>query len=347
MPFNREVILKVAEKVRSLEGDGYLTFDPKECFYLSGLNFSFSVCLVDKDGELLFFTDGRYLGRVGEVEFEVLKWEGMEKLFELLRERGFNSFILDSSRCKASTYEKLSESFSVVSCEGFLDEFREVKTEEEISIISEAVSIAEVSLKNVLHLLKAGTTEKQFRAELIREMFLNGADGEAFPTIVASGKNSAIPHWETSDREIKEGDCVIVDFGVLYRGYVSDITRTFFVGKPPKELLDVYDAVLEAQSIGINFLSPGRAACEVDSKVRSFLERKGYGEYFLHSTGHGIGIEVHEKPTISARSKDVLRKDTVVTVEPGVYIPGVGGVRIEDDCIVTENGGFTISNLEK
>ena len=178
-------------------------------------------------------------------------------------------------------------------------------------------------------------------------MLSNGADGEAFPTIVASGKKSAIPHWQTSDKEIADGECVIVDFGVSYRGYVSDITRTFFIGKPSKELINIYDMVLEAQRIGISSLSSGKAAFEVDLSVRNYLKSKGYGDYFLHSTGHGIGIEVHEKPTISAKSKEILKNRSVVTVEPGIYIPELGGVRIEDDCLVVEDGSFTISNFEK
>ena len=347
MPFKKEIIYSVAEKVSSLGGDVFLSFDPKECFYLSGLNFSFSVCFVEKGGRFSFMTDARYLGRTEGVDFEVLKWEGLENLFDVLKGRGLSSIIVDGSKCKFSTFSRLSGNFSVTSCEGFLDEFRQVKTEEEISVISEAVSIAEVSLRRVLHLLKPGITEKQFRAELIKEMLSNGADGEAFPTIVASGKKSAIPHWQTSDKEIADGECVIVDFGVSYRGYVSDITRTFFIGKPSKELIDIYDMVLEAQRIGISSLSSGKAAFEVDLGVRNYLKSKGYGDYFLHSTGHGIGIEVHEKPTISAKSKEILMNRSVVTVEPGIYIPELGGVRIEDDCLVVEDGSFTISNFEK
>lgn len=342
MPFKRAVLEGISGKVSSRGADAYITFDSSECFYLSGLKFSFSVCAVI-NGELFLFTDRRYLERAKGVLFKVIEWEGFDNLLEFLKGK---SLIVDGSKCTVSTFNKLSK-LIVKQEEGFIDEFRAVKSEEELSLISKAVSIAEVSLRSVLHLLKPGITEKEFRAELVKSLFLHGSDGEAFPTIVASGPNSSIPHWETSDRRIEDGDCVIVDFGAVYRGYVSDITRTFFVGKPPSELLEIYDAVLKAQSAGISSLKPGVSAKEVDSSVRNFLKSKGFDEFFLHSTGHGIGIDVHEKPTLSRKSTDTLGKNMVVTVEPGVYISGLGGVRIEDDCIVTEDGSFTISNLEK
>ncbi|MEO2066394.1 MAG: M24 family metallopeptidase, partial [Desulfurobacteriaceae bacterium] len=197
------------------------------------------------------------------------------------------------------------------------------------------------------HLLKPGTTEMEFRRALIDAFFKFGGGGEAFPTIVASGRNSAVPHWETGNREIKDGDIVIVDFGTVYSGYVSDITRTFLIGNVSSEARKIYDAVLEAQKLGIEELRAGKSCAEVDLKVRKFLEKKGYGEFFTHSLGHGIGVEVHEAPTLSKRSTEILKEGNVVTVEPGVYIPEIGGVRIEDDCLITENGTFVISNLNK
>ena len=278
--------------------------------------------------------------------FEVFKWNGWEKFFSFLKERGIETLIVDPERIKLSTARKLSP-FLLEEEPGFLSEFRSVKSEEEVSLITRAVQIAELSLKSVLHLLKPGTTEFEFRRELLPAFFRFGGEGEAFPTIVASGPNSSVPHWETGRREIRDGDVVIVDFGTVYRGYVSDITRTFLVGNVPLQLKEIYDAVREAQELGIRELRSGKSCRSVDKAVREFLEKKGFGEYFVHSLGHGIGVEVHEAPTLSHRSDEVLRRGNIVTVEPGVYVPGLGGVRIEDDCYVTEEEALTLVSLEK
>jgi len=326
----------------------YFTVDLSENFYLTRFRSTFGVSIVFGDGEALFLTDGRYIERAErEVKrFKVFKWEGWEKLLELLKERGVETVVVDPARIKLSTVKKLSQ-FNVEESEGFLNEFRAVKDEEELSYIVRAVQIAELSLKSILHLLKPGITEVEFRRELLSAFFNFGGEGEAFPTIVASGSNSSIPHWETGRREIRDGDVVIIDFGTVYRGYVSDVTRTFLVGNVPSQLKEIYDAVREAQELGIRELRSGKSCKRVDEAVREFLKEKGFGEYFVHSLGHGIGVEVHESPTLSQRSEEVLKRGNLVTVEPGVYIPGLGGVRIEDDCFVTDDGALVISTLEK
>ena len=342
-----ERLFSIAKKV----GDGkkaFFSVDGAENFYLTSFRSTFGIAVITGSGEFYFFTDGRYIERAErEVKgFRVFKWEGWEKLVNFLKEKGIETLIVDPGRVKLSTAKKLS-SFLVEEEAGFLSEFRSVKSEEEISLVARAVQIAELSLKSVLHLLKPGTTEVEFRRELLSAFFRFGGEGEAFPTIVASGPNSSVPHWETGKREIKDGDVVIVDFGTVYRGYVSDITRTFLVGNVPSQLREVYEAVREAQEVGVKELRSGKSCRSVDRAVREFLEKKGFGEYFVHSLGHGIGVEVHESPTLSSKSNEVLRRGNVVTVEPGVYIPGLGGVRIEDDCCITENGAFTLVSLEK
>jgi Xaa-Pro aminopeptidase len=330
-------------------GDGkraFISFDSKENFYLTGFSSTFSIVLVKGDGRALLITDGRYIERAKkEVKnFKVVEWKGWGEFNSLLK-REVEEGVVDPSRVKVSTLRKLE--IPVLEEEGFLREFRSVKTLEEISLITRAVQIAELALKSVLHLLKPGITELEFRRELISAFFKFGGEGEAFPTIVASGEGSAVPHWETGRKEIKDGDVVIIDFGTVYKGYVSDITRTFLIGNVPKELREIYETVKEAQEVGIRELKSGVPCKNVDLKVRKFLNEKGLGEYFVHSLGHGIGVEVHEFPTLSRRSNEVLKEGNVVTVEPGVYIPGLGGVRIEDDCLVTEEGAFVISDLEK
>ncbi len=340
-----ERLERIAGKVKSLGGDFYLTFDQAERFYLTGLSSTFGAVLVGERGNFLI-TDGRYIERAKEVKgFKVILWKGWEEFVKLVKELKGENLIVDPTRLKAKTYKDLARKFTLKDSEGFLNEFRAVKSQREISLITRAVQIAELSLKSVLHLLKPGITELEFRRALIEAFFKLGGEGEAFPTIVASGVNSAVPHWETGSREIKDGDLVIVDFGTVYKGFVSDITRTFLVGSVSSEAKEIYEAVLQAQELGVKELAAGKGAGEVDLKVREFLERKGYGEYFTHSLGHGIGVEVHEAPTLSKRSKEILRAGNVVTVEPGVYVPGLGGVRIEDDCLVTEEGSFRLSHL--
>ncbi len=342
-----ERLERIATKVESLGGDFYITFDEAERFYLTGLSSTFGIALVGKGGNF-FITDGRYIERAKEVRnFKVILWKGWEEFTSLLKELKAESLIVDPYRLKAKTYKELSNKFYLIDSEGFLNELRAVKSEREISLITRAVQIAELSLKSVLHLLKPGITEIEFRRALIEAFFKLGGKGEAFPTIVASGRNSAVPHWETGNREIRDGDLVIVDFGTVYGGYVSDITRTFLVGNVSNEARRIYDAVLEAQELGVRELSAGKSCREVDLKVRKFLEDKGYGKFFTHSLGHGIGVEVHEAPTLSQRSKEVLKEGNVITVEPGVYIPEIGGVRIEDDCLITERGAFRLSHLPR
>ncbi|MEO2068900.1 MAG: Xaa-Pro peptidase family protein [Desulfurobacteriaceae bacterium] len=340
---------KIISKIRSLGCDGYVSFDSAENYYLTGFSSSFGVSVLFSSGDCIFFTDGRYFEKAKEElkNWNVRLFKTWNEFFKDEKVKRFQKVIVDPSRLKLSTFRKLSSHFEVVEEEGFLNEFRVIKTQEEISLITRAINIAEISLKSVLHLLKPGITEKEFRKELLNAFFKFGGEGEAFEIIVASGKGSTIPHWKTSNKEIKDGDVVIIDFGTVYRGYVSDITRTFLIGNVPYEIKRIYEVVKEAQEIGIKALKAGKACKEVDLIVRNYIEERGYGEYFVHSTGHGIGVEVHEAPILSKRSVEVLKEGMVVTVEPGIYIPELGGVRIEDNCLITEDGCFVLSDLEK
>lgn len=174
-----------------------------------------------------------------------------------------------------------------------------------------------------------------------------GATSSSFDIIVASGIRSALPHGVATDKIIEKGDFVTLDYGAYYNGYVSDITRTLAVGKPSEELINIYDIVLEAQLRGMAGIKPGMTGREADALTRNLIEEKGYGQYFGHSTGHGIGLEVHEGPALSFRSDIILEPGMAVTVEPGIYLPGVGGVRIEDDTIVTIEGNEALTHSTK
>ena len=344
-----KTLQSISCKVKSRDCDAYVSFDSAENFYLTKFQSSFGISVVTAEGEIFFFTDGRYFEKAKRSvkQVNVVLWENWEKFVEKLRDLKLDRLLIDDKKVKVSTYNALKKSFSVKIESNFLSEFRAVKTEEEVALISRAVTVAETALNHVIHLLKPGITELEFRAELIKAFFKFGGEDEAFETIVASGKGSAIPHWKTSHKEIKDGEAVVVDFGVRVGGYVSDVTRTFLVGNVPSELKNIYDIVKEAQRIGIESLRAGVSCKKVDEAVREYISSKGYGELFVHSTGHGIGVEVHEAPTLSKRSLEILKKNMVVTVEPGIYVPELGGVRIEDDCLVTESGAFVLSTLPK
>ena len=199
----------------------------------------------------------------------------------------------------------------------------------------------------LLDYIKPGMAELEVANELEFFMRKSGAASSSFDIIVASGWRSALPHGVASDKIIETGDFVTMDYGALYNGYISDITRTVAVGEPSEKLREIYDVVLEAQLRAMNGIKPGMTGVEADALARDYITEKGYGEYFGHSLGHGIGLEVHEGPGLSSRSKAELKPGMVVTVEPGIYLPGVGGVRIEDDILITESGNETLMHSTK
>jgi Xaa-Pro aminopeptidase len=237
---------------------------------------------------------------------------------------------------------------TLVATHGVVEELRMVKDAGEVARVERAADIADVGLAQVKERLKEGLTEDQFALELDVEMRRRGADGVSFETIVAAGPNGALPHHQPSDRRIAPGELVVIDFGAEVDGYRSDMTRTLCVGGVgAPELLDVLDAVLVAQRAGVRAVRPGATGAEVDAACRISLETAGYGELFIHGTGHGVGLQIHEAPAIAAGSTDILVEGAVVTVEPGAYISGVGGVRIEDTLVVTATGARALTKSTK
>jgi Xaa-Pro dipeptidase len=217
-------------------------------------------------------------------------------------------------------------------------ELRSVKDPEEIKLIREACRLATVGMQTAKEIMWLGTKEKNAAAEIEYAMRKAGSDGAAFDTIVASGPTSAFPHGSNLERTIRDGDFVVVDIGATNKFYRSDITRTFFASKATYHQATIYDAVKMAHEKAFEAIKPKVAACEVDGVARRMIEQAGFGEFFVHNLGHGVGLEVHEAPILSPDSKDVLAAGNVVTDEPGIYVPGLGGVRIEDTVLVTKNG---------
>jgi Xaa-Pro aminopeptidase len=228
-----------------------------------------------------------------------------------------------------------------------MESLRIVKDDQELAVLRHAAVIADQAFGKILEEVRPGLTERQIAARL--EFFLRdfGASSSSFDMIVASGVRSALPHGVASDKVLEKGDLVTFDFGALYNGYISDVTRTIVLGKPSAKQKEIYEIVLDAQLKGIAAVRPGIPAREVDLAARNHIESKGYGQYFGHSTGHGIGLEVHEAPSVTTRSEEVLTPGMVITVEPGIYLPGFGGVRIEDDVLVTDSGAEVFTHCRK
>ncbi|OGC92280.1 MAG: Xaa-Pro dipeptidase [candidate division Zixibacteria bacterium RBG_16_53_22] len=260
--------------------------------------------------------------RVG-VEGDFISLNMLEKLKELLPQVVFRPT------------SQLVESLSVV------------KDGDEIGKIRKAVRIADKAFSEILDELKPGVKEKDIALEIEYKMRILGAENASFETIVASGQRSAMPHGRASDKKLRKGDYVTLDFGCLYQGYASDITRTVVLGKATEKQKKIYDIVLTAQKAACRAVRPGMACSRLDSVARDIIMKAGYGDNFGHGLGHGIGLIVHDRPVLSPQSNDVLEPGMVVTIEPGIYISNWGGVRIEDDVLVTTNGGQILSKLPK
>jgi Xaa-Pro aminopeptidase len=253
----------------------------------------------------------------------------------------------------ATTWESVLDPLVVVATQGIVEGLRVVKDDDEVARMERAAAIADAALGSVLHLLAgvgdgAVLTESAFAAALDHAMRLGGAEDRAFETIVASGENSAKPHARPGPRVIRVGDPVVVDFGATYDGYRSDMTRTFCVGGAPTgELATVFDVVASSQAAGVAAVAPGVAAGDVDKACRDRIAEAGWAERFEHGTGLGVGLDIHEGPAVGAGSTAILQLGTVVTVEPGVYLPAVGGVRIEDTLVVTATGSRPLTRFPK
>ena len=245
--------------------------------------------------------------------------------------------------------EQTAPGCRLLATEPWLPQMRMSKDETEIAHMRRAIEIAERAMQRLLDdgSIRAGRSELEVAADLQVAMLREGGQGEAFPPIVVAGPNSASPHASPSNRPLDEGDLVIIDWGTVYEGYRSDITRTFVLGAPSPEIKRIHDAVLAANQSGRLAIRPGIPAQEVDRAARRAITQAGYGEYFIHRTGHGLGLETHEPPYIVAGNLDLLKAGTTFTVEPGIYLPSIGGVRIEDDVVVTKEGAETLTTLPR
>lgn len=243
--------------------------------------------------------------------------------------------------------EQIAPDCCIQAAESLLPELRMIKDETELAHMREAVRITEAALQATIEQVKPGQTELEIQNILHIEMLRVGAQGMAFGSIVVSGPRTASPHTSASDRVVQPGDLLLFDCGAAYRGYLGDITRTFAVGELDPELVEIYEVVKNANAAARRYAGPGDKAKEVDRAARQVIERAGYGQYFIHRTGHGLGLKVHEPPYIVEGNDTVLRPGMTFTIEPGIYLPGKGGVRIEDDVVITDKGCESLTALSR
>ncbi|MCR6096681.1 aminopeptidase P family protein [Salipaludibacillus agaradhaerens] len=332
--------------------DGILITNPYNRRYLTGFTGTAGVVVVS-DEKAKLITDFRYIDQAQEevVEFEVIQHNRAlhEEVANQVKEMGITRLGFEKNVMTYSHYDtyKATINCELIPVSELVENLRLIKSNEEVVIIQEAVDIADAAFSHIQSYLRPGVKEIDISNELEFFMRKNGAVSSSFDIIVASGYRSALPHGVASDKVIEKGELVTLDFGAYYKGYCSDITRTVAIGEPSSQLREIYETVLQAQLIGVNHIKAGLTGKEADALTRNYINEKGYGQYFGHSTGHGLGMEVHEAPGLSHRSDKRLKAGMVVTVEPGIYMTGIGGTRIEDDILITDNGNNILSKSSK
>ncbi|MDP9268358.1 MAG: Xaa-Pro peptidase family protein [Acidobacteriota bacterium] len=344
---------KLAAQMAAAHLDACLITHLANVRYLCGFTGSAGVLAlarVEDGAQAAFFTDGRYTTQAREeirgVKVVVGKRPALVEAMDWLKRQRARRIAFEAEHLSFATQRHLASATSkpakLAPTSGLVERLRRVKEKAEIEQIRAAVLLASGLFAGVLRTIKLGfkerVTEADVAAELEHAARRAGAQGMSFETIVASGFRSALPHGKASAQPIQRDGFVILDFGVILAGYCSDMTRTVHVGAPSKRDSMLYHAVLDAQLAAIAKVSPGRTVAEVDQAARSTLRKAGLARFFTHSTGHGVGLEIHEPPRIAKGQVEKLLPGMVITVEPGVYLPGEGGVRIEDMVVVTEDG---------
>ncbi|WP_322900512.1 aminopeptidase P family protein [Mycoplasmopsis felis] len=331
--------------------DALISEAPQTRLWYTGIQTTDGFIVIEKNQATLF-VDGRYIEYAQKyaknVEIVLIQGNAMSQWF---KNKNFKKIALEKEYLVKNIQDRIvslvqPESIEWVSAQ----ELRILKDKEELKLIQKAVDISLEALQELKSFIKPGMTEKEVAAKLNYLMKLKGAEKEGFDEIIATAESSAEPHHHPTDKQIKNNSLLKIDFGAQYKGYTADITRTFIFGdeelatEKEKEILKI---VQEAAALGRKHVKPGIKVSEIDNVCREYITQKGYGQYFVHSTGHGLGIDVHELPNVSSRSDYILEPGMIITVEPGIYIPGLGGARIEDDVLVTETSYYVFSRPEE
>lgn len=335
-------IEKTQQYLKGNNLDAILIESPTNRRYISGFTGTFGTVLITKE-KAVFITDFRYTeqARAEAKGFIVVENRNTtEEVFKQAAENEVKTMAFEEDLTSYQRYKTLSqqEKFQLKPVSGVVEKMRMFKTEEELAHIRMAAKISDEAFERILKDLKPGVSEFTIRNKLEMYMREAGATSSSFDMIIASGHRSALPHGVASEKIIEMGDMVTLDFGALYKGYCSDMTRTIAIGEPNPTLKEVYQIVKDALALGIHYVKDGVDCKDLDAVVRDYITEKGYGEAFGHGTGHSYGLEIHEGPYFAVTSDETIQTGMVMTIEPGIYLPGLGGVRIEDDVLVTESG---------
>ena len=334
--------------------EAILIHSPENRRYFTNFPSSDGYLVITKDDAVLF-ADSRYIEAAqknASCKAKLVTKASIE-IKEYLKEKHILKAYTERDRLTVSTADFFKTAF--LPCrvtpskrlENKINELRMIKSEAEIECIKKAQSIAEEAFDHILSFIRPGVTEKRIALELDFYMLSHGAEALSFETIAVTGKKTSMPHGVPDDTVVEIGDFVTMDFGAVYKGYHSDMTRTVAVGNVSKEQEEIYDIVFEAQKTALSVLRKGLPCSEADKAARDIIKNAGYGDYFGHGTGHGVGIEIHEAPNLSPKSDAILQVGNVVTVEPGIYSPDKFGVRIEDMALITENGYENLTSTSK
>lgn len=319
--------------------------------YVGALTGSGVKVLITKDNQYQIM-DGRYINEAKETTqgFELIVHDqGKSYIDEVQRTLGKqNRLGIESSQILVKEYLSLKErNFDLVLLENELEYIRRIKDEKEIALVRKACEITDAIFQETISTIKVGMKETEVSALLQYLAIKNGASGMAFDTIVASGTRGSMPHGRPTDKTFRKHEFITIDFGITYQGYQSDMTRTICIGEPNPEMKKIYDIVLEAQCAGVDFIKAGVRGKDVDEHVRNIITKHGYGEYFTHGLGHGMGMGDGELPVLNQRSETILEEGMIMSCEPGIYIPGLGGVRIEDDVLIEHGKGVALNKTTK
>ncbi|MGG1664600.1 M24 family metallopeptidase [Brevibacillus sp. NRS-1366] len=340
---------KIRNSLSNLGVDAFITGNKANRRYLSGFTGSAGHVIISMDQAALI-TDFRYLLPAAKEapDFTIVHnhRDPITAIYEFVRKIGVTKIAIEEEWISLAEYKRWKSAFSgimLVPTSGIVESLRKIKDEDELDKIKKAINITEGAFAHILGFIQPGVREIDVAVEL--ETFIRGHGAVfAFETIVASGTRGALPHGSATSKCIEAGEMVTLDFGVFFEGYCSDLTRTIAVGEPSEQMREIYEVVRLAQQIAIRQLRPGMTAQQLDLFSREVIEKAGYAEHTHKASGHSIGLDVHEAPIICTSDVGVIEKGMVLTIEPGIYMKGVGGVRIEDDVLVTDNGCETLTN---
>ncbi|RNB90273.1 aminopeptidase P family protein [Brevibacillus fluminis] len=349
-----EKLTKLREHFATMGIDALLVTNAQNRRYLTGFTGSAGIVLITKT-EAFLFVDFRYVEQAHAqakgytIEYLVAKEDVYREVARRVEELGIKALGFEQSQLSFELYNKYADTVrtELVPLSGAVERLRMIKDSAELALIRKAAEISDAAFSHITGFIRPGVTELDVANELEFTMRKLGASSSAFDIIIASGARSALPHGVASSKVIEKGDMVTLDFGAYYQGYRSDMTRTLAVGEPREELKNIYKIVLEALERGLAGIKPGITGREADAFTRDFITQKGFGDKYGHGSGHGIGLDIHEEPFMSTKCDVVLEQGMVLTVEPGIYLPGIGGVRIEDNIVLTEYGNERLTSSPK